>query len=643
MGKTKEKIRAPGSSRGSPELAAVKDTPQRGRGSIVPFVLAVLVAVTPLGLLNGIFISHDVMPKVVLILCGAAILLFVGTQWIQRVRRLWGQTWGKAFLLLVAGQFVSLTASTAVSGHPSLSFAGVTWRRFGWVEQAAVLVIALAAAAWTAADRSWLIWMRRAVSVCGALAALYACLQFFGVDPFLDPSLYRLDYLGGIARPPATMGSAIYFGSWMAAVTVFAASSFAVDPHGFWKRVHVSAAAIGFVSVILSGSRGSALAVVIAGALLLFERAIRDRYQGKFALAAVVLSGSVVLLAVSPAGEPLRHRFRQWFEDPGGPRLAMWKETASLIATHPLLGTGPETFGEEFRVIQSEALSRAYPDFFNETPHNVFLDAATGEGIPGVLILCGLICTGIFAGRSQTNTSNAGFAAALVALAVAGLFASLTIVSGLCLWCIAGIAAACSGSVDTGQEETPPAWSALLGIPAVMFLVAALVLAAPDAVWVRLAEAVSRKDAAQAEEIYRSASRWNRLIPFAGYDLYGSRELAILARSAGNTPEGRRLWAVSAEAAASAERSGEERASAAYQSAVLSIANGNLAGAESETRKAIALAPNWYKPHLFLAQILAAYGRTAEAAAEQQRGVQLAGAKSQADLREPGNQSQARN
>jgi hypothetical protein len=165
----------------------------------------------------------------------------------------------------------------------------------------------------------------------------------------------------------------------------------------------------------------------------------------------------------------------------------------------------------------------------------------------------------------------------------------------------------------------------------------------PDAGYARMAEAVSRGDRARVEDIYRSALRWTIGIPFPGYELYASRELAIMARSLGNSAEGRKLWVVSAEAAASAERGGEEGASAAYQAAALAIANGNLPGAESETRKAIALAPNWYKPHLFLAQILSAYGKNAEAAQEQQRGINLAGAKGHAGVTEPGSQSQARN
>lgn len=48
--------------------------------------------------------------------------------------------------MLIAAQFVSLLLSTLLSDQFPLSFAGTVWRRFGLMEQTAVLVIAAAIA-----------------------------------------------------------------------------------------------------------------------------------------------------------------------------------------------------------------------------------------------------------------------------------------------------------------------------------------------------------------------------------------------------------------------------------------------------------------------------------------------------------------
>ena len=47
------------------------------------------MAVTPLALVTGIFLSHDVIPKLVVILGGAGLLLFLIPQWSAGLRQLW--------------------------------------------------------------------------------------------------------------------------------------------------------------------------------------------------------------------------------------------------------------------------------------------------------------------------------------------------------------------------------------------------------------------------------------------------------------------------------------------------------------------------------------------------------------------------
>src|SRR5438270_254488 len=46
---------------------------------------------------------------------------------------------------------------------------------------------------------------------------------------------------------------------------------------------------------------------------------------------------------------------------------------------------------------ESPELSRANPDFLQETPHNIFIDTACSQGFIGLSILVGVLVTGYFA------------------------------------------------------------------------------------------------------------------------------------------------------------------------------------------------------------------------------------------------------
>src|SRR5205807_608492 len=124
-----------------------------------------------------------------------------------------------------------------------------------------------------------------------------------------------------------------------------------------------------------------------------------------------------------------------------------------------------------------------------------------------------------------------------------------------------------------------------------------------DSGYALMRDAVARKDLGGAVEAFDSAVFFSAGMP--GYELWSSRQLAVL-----------KDWKRASAASALAEREGEERFSALYQSSVLAVASSDLPGAVAKAREAIAMAPNWYKPHLLLAQIFEATGNGAEGSRE---------------------------
>jgi phage shock protein PspC (stress-responsive transcriptional regulator) len=232
-------------------------------------ILIAVVAVTPLCLLPGVFLSHDVVPKLIAILCAAALLLFLSARWSGAWHALCAHRRGRYFLALAAAETVSLILSTLFSAQPALSLAGTVWRRFGAVEQTAIVVLAVAAASVAARNPRWPVSLFRAVSVTAGLGAIYGIAQYFGVDPFLDPALYTVQVFGGIIRPPATMGHAIYFAAWLVPVVLPAASLSRTEPDLQWRRLHTASATLGSLAIVLSGSRGAVLALLAGGIVLI--------------------------------------------------------------------------------------------------------------------------------------------------------------------------------------------------------------------------------------------------------------------------------------------------------------------------------------------------------------------------------------
>jgi O-antigen ligase len=594
---------------------------------VVCAILITVVAVTPLALIPGVFLSHDIIPKLFLILTGAALLLVLQPRWSPGLRILWGQTTGRLFLLLVAAQFLSLLISTLFSPQIPLSVGGTLWRRFGLLEQAAALVVATAVTCVVALRPAWTTALFRAISVCGGLAACYGILQYFRMDPFLSPALYSIEYFGGVLRPPSTMGHALYFSAYLAPIVFISASLALFDAGKSWRRVHTGVVVLACIAIFLSGTR-SALLAIAAGGIVFGWRKLRSRESVpepgySVGLSVLLALAITVVFVLSPAGQTLRNRMLQEKTETGGPRLQMWREVPALIGHHALIGIGPETFAVEFRKIQSAKLSRAYPDYYNETPHNAFIDAACAQGIPGFLILAGVFALGGFAiysgaaGRNPVmrNPVMVGVEAALVAIFVSAMFASFTLVSSLYLWSIAGIAVVLMFA-ETGQEPVLrfqfPRLPAVLA--ACVFFFFAVSLPAQDAAWARLGSAVGRGSFANAGKAYSNAIFFSAGLP--SYELFASREMAVLGRTLGDTKDGAACWIKAGEAAAIAETQSEERFSAAYQLSLLAVAAGNLPQADVKARETIRLAPNWYRGHDLMSQILQMAGHSRDAVRE---------------------------
>src|SRR5258708_19057887 len=130
-------------------------------------LLPAVAVLVPLAIAPHLLFYFDVTPKVVLLVCGAALTLLIGpgrAAW----KALWARPAGRWFCGLLAAQELSLIVASALSVAPALSLHGGTWRRFGLLSHTALLVFALIAAAWLSEDRNRLIPLLSAIADSGA-------------------------------------------------------------------------------------------------------------------------------------------------------------------------------------------------------------------------------------------------------------------------------------------------------------------------------------------------------------------------------------------------------------------------------------------------------------------------------------------
>ncbi len=598
-------------------------------------LLSLVIALIPLAIAPGLFFYFDVTPKIALLLLGSAAaavwwMAAGGAQGFHRASRT-----ARWFVLTLLWMVVSLAVSTLASVNPALSLGGSNWRRWGLGTQLAALALAYLVAAFCAGRRDRLRVILRAMAASGLAAAVYGAAQYFGWDPLLDARAYHVgEGIWTIVRPPSTLGHADYFGSWLLSTIFAGAALVGIETGGFWKWLAWGSIAAGSTAVFLSGTRAAMLGLAAGAALLtvllaLWRGGVRVT-RGAVATAGLVVAAAVVFY-FSPAGTKLRARTHWSLQEPaGGARLWLWRDSLRMAAARWPAGYGPETFISSFARVQSAELGRAYPDFYHESPHNVFLDALAAQGVPGLLGLAAFSIVGFAAawsaGRSEPEVAGA-LAGGLAAMTISEQFTSFMLPTALAYYVLAAMLVSLTCRVPLKPRPSgrrcpavtaAAAFAGLLVVFAVRLMVAENALAAVR----RDLDAGLVSDAANA---YSRFENWHT--PGDGADLWYSRRLVQLAGGRTDLTIRGQALQEAAQAALRATATAEDPFNAYYNVAEFYASRNDFARTEQNLRAAISCAPNWFKPHWMLAQVLAASGRLKEAEAEAAEGVALDGGK----------------
>src|ERR1035441_4228847 len=325
----------------------------------------------------------------------------------------------------------------------ALSVFGGTWREYGAVTQAAVLLLA-AMVAWNVAGREDSVKaMLRAVAAAAMASGAYGIAQYFGWDPLHPAAAYRVgEGIWTIVRPPGTMGYASYFATWLLMAVFLSVALAQWETRTLWRRMAAAAAAVALVAMLLTGTRAAVLGLGAGGALWVWWSGYR--IPRRVLAGAAMLAVCGVAFYISPPGRQLRSRVRWFVEDPwGGARPLLWRDSFRMGIRRPVAGFGPEVFSGTFPHFESKELAEAYPNFAHESPHNMFLDALVSQGIPGLIVLLGL-CGAGFAAAWRLRRRNPQVAACLAAALTAGIvsqqFTAMTVPTAVLFFTTIGLA-----------------------------------------------------------------------------------------------------------------------------------------------------------------------------------------------------------
>ena len=562
-----------------------------------------------LAFLPGWSFYYDVIPKAAVLLFSTG-LLCLWAAWRHEVITLaWTSRAARWNVLIAAAAILMLCIATLSSPLVSLAWAGSEWRRLGALEWSAILVAAVLASGYRMP-------LLRGLCAAGILAACYGTGQYFGWDPWLDPSGYHFgEGAFQIVRPPGPLGHSNYLAAFLL-WPVFCGV-------GLWRKerwLGTISVVTGIVGIVLCGSRGALAGLLVGGILLLVLERPRIRPLLTGLAIAAVLGGAFYL---SPLGERLRARAFWIGEDAtGGSRLLMWRDSLHMGMQRPLTGFGPEAFATEFPLFQSAELSRQFPDFYHESPHNMFLDAFVAQGILGVLLWVAWIGLGFWAAKGALRGPERPLAVALLcglaASVVAHQFAVLVIPTASAMMLGIGLLVSLDRTpARTRRLPRPLATVFCIALAGLFFYQGRRLLLADRAL-----EQVRQAGSESAGELWRGTKDSG-----VSANLYLSRRWTAEATRATSAIEKLRWAQIAGEAALAATQDLEQRQNAWYNLAILQASANNAAGVGQSLRAAIYAAPTWFKPHWTLARLLASTGRIEDARREARLALDLDGSR----------------
>jgi O-antigen ligase len=319
-------------------------------------------------------------------------------------------------------------------------------------------------------DERSMVLLFASVSVGATLVSGYAIVQRLGIDPIWNGYLPNGRVFSTIGQPDALAAYLVIAIPVTAALVVFCKNAL--------RLVALAALAAMVVAFLLTHSRSGDIGLVAAVLVFLFGAwdGARAWLGGRRQRVTIVVVVVVLVLAVAVI-PPARHQVsRAWHHETSatattgdrdiGARIDMWRVAVRIIGDHPVLGTGPETYPEEFPTYSPVVLSPRSARYFSyyrvESPHDEVLRLAVGGGIPtalAYLFFLGAVALTLW--RTLRRTKDAALRLAMVAMLSAAVgyfvtdcFNSTEISGGWLFWTLLGAAVGISAATRSSGVQS---------------------------------------------------------------------------------------------------------------------------------------------------------------------------------------------
>ncbi len=215
--------------------------------------------------------------------------------------------------------------------------------------------------------------------------------------------------------------------------------------NGNRKILGAAIALLAILGVIISGTRGAWLAVVLVVPLFIFPRVpLRSRIM---AVGGAVAIG-ILLLQLPGVADFSTERLTTALSTGGAGRTDIWTVAATIYASHPILGVGWANFPVAYTGDVVRASGIGFYTYSGAASHNIVVGTAVELGLVG-LILLGLFLVPLLLQRGRGADASV-VQASLAALLVLALFLDM-IANHKELWLMIGLAAGLAYALRAGS------------------------------------------------------------------------------------------------------------------------------------------------------------------------------------------------
>lgn len=348
------------------------------------WILAVAVFLIPLSFLPNT-VDEFVLPKLLLArLLVMVLAVVVAVGWLRQGAITWKRTALDLPLLAFIGSAV-ISAIFAVNGNVAIFGTYDRWEGLLTITTYALLFWLAVQSMSGERDARWLIWsLLFSGYVVAAVALLQSTLGVLGGGYFQTPNYIRAD---------STMAHPDFLGIFLAMLLPVAFGKLVSRRPGLSRLLAANLVVVLSLGLVVTYTRSAWIGAVIGVAVVLALRGGRFRPLPLIAFAAVLvlgfaaLAGIVALRPSSAQGDVASGLYARIVSiaDPTSAsvaeRLAVWKDTPALIASRPILGYGPDTFGLVWPQFQTTNRNGVLFD----KPHEEVLGVLATQGVVGLL------------------------------------------------------------------------------------------------------------------------------------------------------------------------------------------------------------------------------------------------------------------